>query len=64
MNLALSILPNEETFPNYKPHVTISYVKKGTAKKYEGLDVEVPNELYLKEAIYSMSNGSKISIEL
>ena len=26
--------PNEETFPEYKPHVTIAYLKPGTGKKY------------------------------
>jgi hypothetical protein len=64
MNLSLAKLPNEETFPNYKPHVTIAYVKKGTAKKYEGIQLEIPTELFLDEAIYSMPNGQKISLEL
>lgn len=27
---------NENTFPTYKPHVTIAYVKKGTCDKYIG----------------------------
>jgi hypothetical protein len=30
----LSKLPNSNEYPDYCPHITISYVKKGTAKKY------------------------------
>ena len=30
-------LPNEQTFPTYKPHITIGYVKKGTGRKYKDL---------------------------
>jgi hypothetical protein len=26
---------NTQTFPEYKPHITIAYVKKGTGKKYK-----------------------------
>ncbi len=31
---ALQVLPNENTHPNYKPHITLAYMKKGLAKKY------------------------------
>ena len=64
MNIALSNLPCERTFPTFKPHVTIAYLNKGTAKKYEGMEVDFPEELVLTEAIYSMPNGAKISFEL
>jgi 2'-5' RNA ligase len=41
--------PNEQTFPDYKPHVTVGYVKKGKGKKYvQELDepiVAVPDKL-------------------
>lgn len=30
----LSELPNSNEYPDYKPHLTIAYVKKGTGKKY------------------------------
>jgi hypothetical protein len=30
MNQALSVLPNVNTFPEYKAHITIGYFKKGT----------------------------------
>ena len=64
MNLSLSALPHETTYSDYKPHVTIAYVKKGTGKKYEGLTVNFPSELVLTDAVYSMPDGQKISIEL
>lgn len=31
MNTALSVLPNVNTFPEYKPHITIGYFKPGSA---------------------------------
>lgn len=31
---SLSELPNENKFPDYRPHITISYVKKGRGEKY------------------------------
>jgi len=36
LNKKLSKLPNGNEFPEYKPHVTIAYVKAGEGKKYAG----------------------------
>jgi tRNA nucleotidyltransferase/poly(A) polymerase len=33
-NKIMSDLPNTNTFPEYHPHITIAYVKKGTGHKY------------------------------
>lgn len=30
----LSKLPNSDKYPNYNPHITCAYVKKGTGQKY------------------------------
>lgn len=30
----LSTLPNEDSFPNYIPHITLAYLKSGRGKKY------------------------------
>lgn len=43
--------PNTQTFPDYKPHMTIAYVKPGTGKKYkrklrEPFDVTFTNGVY------------------
>jgi 2'-5' RNA ligase len=34
----LSKLPNSDKFTEYKPHITVAYVKKGCGKKYENPD--------------------------
>lgn len=36
LNAKLSKLPHESSFPDYKPHMTIAYLKKGEGKKYVG----------------------------
>lgn len=61
MNLALCGLPHEEIF-SYNPHVTISYVKKGTAIKYKGIKLEV--ESNNSDIIYSTTSGQKILMKL
>ncbi len=55
----LSKFPNSDQFPDYKPHITICYVKKGTGKKYVKPEYkyEVKN---VNKITYSMSNGKKI----
>ena len=37
--------PAETSFPIYVPHVTIAYVKPGTAKKYTGRSLQIPVRL-------------------
>lgn len=64
MNKALSILPNENSFPNYNPHLTIAYMKKGTAKKYEGIGIDMCKDQTPTKVIYSMPNSNKIQIDL
>lgn len=58
----LSELPNSDQFPNYTPHITISYVKSGTGKKYVKPDYkyEVKN---VDKITYSMADGNKIKFE-
>jgi 2'-5' RNA ligase len=36
MHELLNKLPNKDEHPEYKPHMTIAYVKEGFGKKYEG----------------------------
>jgi len=36
LNAELKKLPYKSDFPDYHPHVTLAYVKKGTGKKYVG----------------------------
>ena len=55
----LSKFPNSDQYPDYKPHITIAYVKKGTGKKYIKPDYkyEVKN---VDKITYSIPSGEKI----
>ncbi len=38
LNALVSELPHTDTYPDYKPHLTIAYVKSGCGDKYAGID--------------------------
>ena len=55
----ISHLPNQDSYPDYKPHITISYVNKGSGKKY--LDPNFKLSIKgLSEICYSMPSGKKV----
>lgn len=58
----LSKFPNSNDFPDYKPHITIAYVKKGTGKKYVKTDYKytVKN---VDKITYSMADGTETEFE-
>jgi len=55
----LSEFPNSNEYPDYKPHITIAYVNKGTGKKYAKPDYKytVKN---VDKITYSMPSGEKV----
>jgi len=53
INKKLSKLPATITYPEYKPHITLSYVKPGEAKKYE-VKFQTPLEFTSNEIEYSV----------
>lgn len=56
LNQLSSIYPNESDFPDYHPHITLAYVKKGTfTEKKEGLNIVIP----ITEVCYSPISGGK-----
>lgn len=59
----LSKLPNSNEYPDYKPHITICYVKKGTGKKYIRNDYRHSIN-GIKKICYSLSNGEKFYFEI
>lgn len=61
LNTALKKLPHTSTFPNYHPHVTISYVKKGRGKKYEK-KLEKSITLQSKSIVFSTKNEKKTKL--
>jgi 2'-5' RNA ligase len=58
----LSEFPNSNSFPDYKPHITIAYVNKGTGKKYIKPDYKYVVKNVVK-ITYSMSSGEKIEFD-
>ena len=63
VNKRLSELPNSNQFPEYKPHITIAYVKKGLGKKYAD-----PNYKYqiknISKIVYVRPDKSEYNIQL
>jgi 2'-5' RNA ligase len=58
LNSKLSEFPNSNEYPEYKPHITIAYVKKGSGKKYEDLEYRHSVE-NVDEVCYSVPGGSR-----
>jgi hypothetical protein len=59
VNAELSKFPHTTNFPDYHPHSTVAYLKKGTGQKYidkfKGQEHQVtPNKI-----VYSMASGEK-----
>jgi hypothetical protein len=66
-NADLKQLPHTTSYPNYNPHLTIGYIKKGEGQKY----VNMLNKAGLNEfeltpqyGVYSKPGGSKSYIQL
>ena len=63
LNEIISELPNSNEYPEYKPHITIAYVKKGCGRKYE--DPSFSREIgKISEMCYSMPDGTKEYFEI
>lgn len=54
--------PNTQTFPDYHPHMTIAYVKKGEGKKYA--QKVKPFKVLFNTAIYSTPTEEKQIFDL
>ncbi len=61
-NKELSKLPNTNDFPDYIPHITISYVNKGKSKKY--INKEYKIKFKVKSIEYSKVGGENLFFEL
>jgi hypothetical protein len=63
INKRLSELPNSNQYPEYIPHITLSFIKKGTGKNY--VNPEYKYEIKgIEKIIYSRPDGSEFKIEL
>lgn len=56
--------PVTDTFPDYKPHATIAYVKKGLGKKYAGDTFLEGKTATLDSVMFSGRDGDKVEIPL
>ena len=60
-NKKLSNFPNSNSFPDYKPHVTIAYLKSGKAKDYIEKFKDIKDvELSPEKIVYSRPNGTRM----
>ena len=64
LNKVVSKLENKDTHPDYKPHCTIAYVKKGIGKKYIGKEDFKDLTFTSHELEFSSADGVKTKIDL
>lgn len=61
LNAEAQKFPNQNDYPDYKPHMTIAYVKPNTFKETRsGLKIEVP----IRQICYSSSQHQKLYVNL
>lgn len=63
-NKELKQFPYTNTFPDYKPHLTIGYLQPGSGKKYIDKFKDIEFELLPKYAVYSKPSGNKLKIKI
>jgi 2'-5' RNA ligase len=61
MNKVLKELPFTSNFPDYHPHMSISYVKKGTGSKYN-VKFDDPIKISSNKIVYSLVKGTKFNL--
>lgn len=59
VNSKLKNFPHTSSFPNYHPHSTIGYIKKGLGKKYVDQFKDLSYEVHPKSIVYSKPDGNK-----
>lgn len=65
INKQLRTVPSTNLYgEEYKPHVTIAYMKKGCGKHYKGLDLWSGIKFTCESLIFSSRNGSRTRIEI
>ena len=62
-NKALRELPYTSDFPDYHPHVTIAFIKKGLGKKYVDMFKNEKLNTPSKGIIYKNAGGQKFTIK-
>ena len=57
-------LKNSDEWPEYRPHVTFAYIKKGTCSQLSGDSTFKGEEVKIKEITFSSKNGNKETIQM
>lgn len=63
LNNIAKTLPHTNTFPDYKPHLTIAYLKSGYGDSFSNPNFQT-KLIEIDKIVYSKPNGEKISIPL
>lgn len=59
LNKISKTYPNENDYPDYKPHITLAYVKPGEGEKYKNKKAEIDASVLCDKIVYSSSNKEK-----
>lgn len=62
--LVCSICPHIDTYPEYKPHITVAYIKKGKGDKYVGNHDLEDHEMEFDVVKLSNQDGDKTDLKL
>lgn len=61
----LDELPNDNEYPDYRPHITIAYVKSGVGEKYQGLKNDLENQKFVAHQVeFSNTSDDKTVVDL
>lgn len=63
-NKLLKGLPHTNNFPDYRPHTTIAYLKKGKGAQYIEMLEHLEFEIMPTHVIYSEANGQKHNLKI
>ena len=63
-NQALRSFPHTNSYSDYKPHMTVAYLKPGTGKKYITKTKLEGSTLVPKEFVYSTPSGEKLKSKI
>lgn len=64
LNKELQKFPFTSDYPEYHPHATISYIKKGKGKKYVDMFKDKHFEVTPSKFVYSKPDGSKVEQQI
>jgi 2'-5' RNA ligase len=63
-NKSLRSLPYKNDYPDYHPHMTIGYLKKGMGKKYTKMLKDEEYDLVPTHAVFSQPSGNKVKMKI